>query len=131
MSVQPAQIFPLESSDNSWRNEIFEFINDKLDEIILQSDMEKIEDITGPIFRNKSEILGQMVLGLIKKKHGELLNQEYCDCPMCGKRLKAWNQKVKRTVESLGGRFDLYRPYFYCKGCQTGFYPLDEAFGLS
>jgi hypothetical protein len=31
----------------------------------------------------------------------------------------------------MGGSFDLYRPYFYCKKCNTGFYPLDEALGLS
>ena len=131
MAAQTAHLFPLENADNKWRNEIFEFLNRKLDEIILQSDMEKIEDITGAIFRNKSEILGQLALGLIKKNHSDLLNQEYCECPKCAKRLKAWNQKVKRTVESLGGCFDLYRPYFYCKACNTGFYPLDEALGLS
>ena len=131
MSAQAVQIFPVQSPDNTWREDVFEFLNNKLDEIILQNDMEKIEDITGAIFQNKSEILGQLALGLIKKNHSDLLNQEYCECPQCSKRLKAWNQKVKRTVESLGGRFDLYRPYFYCKSCQMGFYPLDEALGLS
>ena len=34
-------------------------------------------------------------------------------------------------IESLAGSFDLYRPYFYCKKCNSGFYPLDEALGLS
>ena len=43
----------------------------------------------------------------------------------------AWNKKVKRTIESLGGSLDLYRPYFYCKNCHQGFYPLDEALGLA
>ena len=93
--------------------------------------MNKIEDITNAIFQNKSEILGQMALGLIKQQHGDLLEQEYCDCPNCGKQTKAWNKKVKRKIESLAGSFDLYRPYFYCKKCNTGFYPLDEALGLS
>ena len=130
-AAQPVQLFPLENADDTWRDEIFEFLNKKLNEIILQSDMKKIEDITGAIFQNKSEILGQLVLGLIKKNHSDLLNQGYCECPKCGNQLRAWNKKVKRTIESLGGRFDLYRPYFYCKGCSTGFYPLDEALGLS
>jgi hypothetical protein len=38
---------------------------------------------------------------------------------------------VKRTIESLGGSLDLYRPYFYCKNCRQGLYPLDEALGLA
>jgi transposase len=131
MSAQPVQLFPVDNSNNAWRNEVFEFLNKKLDQIVEQTDMKKIEDITGAIFQNRSEILGQLTLGLIKKNYSELLNQEYCDCPICGKRLKAWNKKVKRTIESLGGSLDLYRPYFYCKNCHGGFYPLDEALGLA
>ena len=120
MPAQIVQAFPIDKSVNSWKEELFEFLNVRLDQIAEQSPMKKIEDITGPIFRNKSEILGQIVLGLIKKGHNHLLNQEYCNCPKCKKRIKAWNKKVKRTVESLGGRFDLYRPYFYCKDCGHG-----------
>ena len=131
MSAQTAQLFPIENSDNAWRDELFEILNEKIDQIIEQTDMEKIDDITGAIFRNKSEILGQFALGFIKKKHNHLLNQEYCECPLCGKRLKAWNKKVKRSIESLGGCLDIYRPYFYCKDCNHGFYPLDAAMGLA
>ena len=29
------------------------------------------------------------------------------------------------------GSIELERPYFYCKDCKYGFYPLDEALGLS
>lgn len=131
MSVCPVERLPHESSESSWRTEIFEFLNEKLDQLETESSMDKIEDITGAIFQNKSEILGRMTLGLIKNRYGDLLEQEYYDCPTCGKRIKAWNKKVKRKVESLGGSFDLYRPYFYCRSCNAGFYPLDEALGLS
>lgn len=131
MPAQVVQAFPIDKPSNPWKDELFEFLNVRLDQIAEQSPMEKIEDITGPIFRNKSEILGQFVLGFIKKKHNHLLNQEYCNCPKCNKKLKAWNKKVKRTIESLGGCLDLYRPYFYCKNCNHGFYPLDAALGLA
>ncbi len=131
MSAQVVKAFPIENSDNSWKKEVLEFIDKRLDQIAEQATMEKIEDITGAIFRNKSEILGQMTLGFIKKKYGHLLNQQYCNCPKCNKRIKAWNKNAKRTIESLGGCLDLYRPYFYCKDCKCGFYPLDEALGLA
>ena len=77
MRAQAVPLFPSENPDNTWRNEIFEFLNRKLDEIILQNDMKKIEDISGAIFQNKSNILGQLVHGLIKKNHSGLLDQEY------------------------------------------------------
>ena len=131
MPAQVLNVFPTGNGDHSWREELFEFLNNRIDQILEQTQMEKIEDITGAVFCNKSEILGQFVLGFIKKKHPDLLSQEYCNCPKCHKQLKAWNKKAKRTVESLGGRLDLYRPYFYCKNCNHGFYPLDEALGLA
>lgn len=131
MSSQAAKVFPIDNTANIWKDELFEYLDLRLDQIAERMPMNKIEDITDSIFRNKSEILGQIALGFIKKNHSDLLDQEYCDCPKCNKKLKAWNKKAKRTVESLGGCFDLYRPYFYCKNCSFGFYPLDEALGLA
>ncbi len=131
MSSQVAHAFPIDNANNSWKEDVLEFLSQRLDQIAEQTTMEKLEDITGPIFRNKSEILGQITLGFIKKNHSHLLDQEYCNCPKCNKKIKAWNKKVKRTIESLGGCFDLYRPYFYCKKCGYGFYPLDAALGLA
>ena len=69
-SFGAAHLLPHESNENSWRTEYFEFLNEKLDQIESEISMDKIEDITNTIFQNKSEILGQMALGLIKRKHG-------------------------------------------------------------
>jgi len=126
-----AQIIPINNSDNAWRDEFIEFINQKMECTVKENDMEKIEDFTNTVFRSKSEILGQLTLSFIKKEHGHLFEQEYCNCPVCRKLLKCWNKEAKREVESLGGRFDLYRPYFYCRTCGKGFYPLDKALGLA
>ncbi len=131
MATQATQIFPINNFDNAWRDDFFIFLNDKIDKMIEETTMEKIEDFTGAVFNNKSEILGQLTLGFIKKKYGHFFDQEYCDCPLCAKKVKCWNKEAKRKVESLGGNFDLYRPYFYCKKCGKGFYPLDEAMGLA
>ena len=79
------QHLPHESSESSWRTEVFQFLNEKLDQLETKSSMDKTEDITGTIFQNKSEILGRMTLGLIKNRYGDLLEQEYYDCPTCGK----------------------------------------------
>ena len=38
---------------------------------------------------------------------------------------------MKREITTLVGPVVLYRPYFYCHACRCGFYPLDEALGLS
>lgn len=131
MLSQTECVFSMPSSINTWRAEIFQSLDIKLDQIIEENNMETIDEITGAIFRNKSEILGELTLGLIKRKYSHLLDQECFNCPICGKSLKSWNKKVKRSIESLGGSMDIYRPYFYCKGCNEGFYPLDKALGLA
>lgn len=66
----------------------------------------------------------------IENKHSGLLDQEYAKCPICGKVHKS-RGKVKCKLEVRVGGFDLYSPYFYCKNCQKGWYPLDEALNLA
>ena len=67
-----AQIVPLPST-NQWRDELLENFNNQLDKLqILNS--AKIEDITNSIFNLKSELLGNITLGLIKKDYN-------CTCP--------------------------------------------------
>ncbi len=128
-------VFPTISQDNraarrDWRAEYFGFLNDLLDKMQGESGMEKLWDITRIMVENKSEVLGQLTLAFVKRKYGELMEQEYCDCPKCKKKLKS-RGKHKREVETHLGGFSLVRPYFYCVDCHLGFYPLDEALGLS
>jgi hypothetical protein len=92
--------------------------------------MAKLSDITSTLFRHKGDILGQMVLAFIEERHSALLDQEYCHCPKCKRALKR-RGKPKRAVETMAGKFELARPYFYSTHCSLGMYPLDEALGLS
>ena len=103
-------------------------MNDVLDKMEDGCQMEKLWDITQAIVENKSGMLGQLTLAFVKRKYGGLMEQEYCNCPKCKKKLK-FRGKHKREVETHFGRFSLLRPYFYCVDCHLGFYPLDEALG--
>ena len=93
--------------------------------------MESMDDISRSLFENRSDIMGQAALALIERKFGHLLDQQHCQCPHCLRRITAKSEKVKREIQVLVGTVALYRPYFYCNSCQFGFYPLDEALGLS
>ncbi|MCP4553141.1 MAG: ISKra4 family transposase, partial [Bacteroidetes bacterium] len=114
-----------------WKSEFLFFISNRLDEMERDSPMESMDDISKTLFENRSDIMGHAALALIEKKFGHLLDQEYCQCPHCNRRVKAKPEKVKREIMTLIGSVELYRPYFYCKPCGYGFYPLDEALGLS
>jgi hypothetical protein len=126
-----AAIKPQTVGVEDWKSEFLSFVANRLDEIEKDVPMESITDISKSLFQNRSAIMGQAALALIEKKFGYLLDQEYCGCPLCSRRIKAKPDKVRREIETVIGPVTLYRPYFYCRTCAFGFYPLDEALGLS
>ena len=131
-----AQVIPMIGNkalcgvEEDWKDRFLAFVGMCLDRLLKETCMDKLSDITTTVFSHKADILGQMVLAFIRKRHGALLEQERCDCPECGGTLKRRGMH-KRRVETLAGSFELERPYFYCTRCSLGLYPLDEALGLS
>lgn len=115
----------------NWKSTFLSFVSNRLDQIEKDNSMESITDISKSLFLNRSEIMGQAALAIIEKKYGYLLEQQYCQCPKCHQKTRAKSEKVKRDIDTLVGPVTLYRPYFYCRSCGFGFYPLDEALGLS
>jgi len=49
-------------------------------------------------------------------------------CP-CGGSAR-YRKRVSRELTTRHGTLTLWRPYYYCAGCQEGFAPLDHALGL-
>ncbi len=50
-------------------------------------------------------------------------------CSSCG-RLMSYKGDQVRQLETRVGRISLRRGYYYCRPCQHGCYPLDEALGI-
>lgn len=119
----------LESSEN-WRSLFYDFLDTRLDKIEEEYSMEDLGEISKAVFQERSEILGRMILGLLERRFGPLLNQQKCEGPQCGKSMQSQG-KLARNIQTLAGQFELNRPYFYCRACRLGYYPLDEALGLS
>jgi hypothetical protein len=86
--------------------------------------------ITEGIRRQREELMGKVAREWIEKEYASYLDQEYANCPICGKWLKR-QDVCQRTLETMIGQITIHRPYFYCCVCRHGFYPLDEVLGLS
>jgi hypothetical protein len=129
-----AQVLPMFDArleeQEDWTVRCVALLSRQLEEILKGLSMYKILDISSAIFSRKADILGQMLLALIQKCHGTLLEQEQCICPQCKRVLKRRGMH-KRSVETMAGAIELERPYFYCAHCSLGIYPLDEALELS
>ena len=126
-----AAIQTISPGSENWKSNLLSFISNRLDQIEKDESMESITDISKSLFTNRSEIMGQAALALIEKQYGHLFEQENSKCPHCHKQIKAKSKKVKREIDTLVGPVTLYRPYFYCRACGFGFYPLDDALRLS
>ena len=87
-------------------------------------------EITEAVSQERSGLTAALVEAFVERRHRPLLAQEEAACPKCERVLSARPSR-SRTVETLLGPVTLERPYFYCVGCEYGFYPLDEALGLS
>jgi Uncharacterised protein family (UPF0236) len=131
-----AQVIPmfgnaaLRDGQEDWKARFLSFVSLLLEELVEGFSMNKLSEITSTLFSRKADLLGQMVLTFIRKRHGALLEQEQCHCPECNRVLKRRGMH-KRPVETLMGSFELERPYFYCTHCSLGLYPVDEALELS
>ena len=118
------------TNPQDWKSGFLSFAAERLEQIERDGRMDSLDDISKSLFKNRSDIMGQAALALIERKFGHLLDQQHCQCPHCHRRLKA-RKKIEREVQMLIGTITLHRPYFYCHHCHYGFFPLDEALGLS
>jgi hypothetical protein len=85
--------------------------------------------VTETVWHLRQELTGCLTETIIAHAHvGEATRHQTC-CPQCHRLVKA-RDLVPRTVETMVGAVQIARPYFYCRACRLGVYPLDEALGL-
>ena len=86
--------------------------------------------MTERVRQERATLTASVVQAYVERRYGSYLQQAYALCPGCGVSLRARKPRPRR-VDTLVGSISLERPYFYCPACRKGFYPLDQALGLS
>jgi hypothetical protein len=81
------------------------------------------------IWRLRQPLTASVARTLVEHHHQEEQRRTHLHCATCERLLRA-RPGVPRTAQTLGGDIELERPYFYCRHCQCGRYPLDETLGL-
>ena len=67
---------------------------------------------------------------IIEQTHQAEREQQSLRCARCTRLLNA-RPPVSRTARTLVGDVEIERPYFYCRSCHLGTYPLDAVLGLN
>lgn len=134
-SVISLEIFRDQQAEQTFRSRVHQYVDAFLDRWEARMSSQEVPSpsllhLTQAVRQERATLTGAMVGAYVEKDYGAYLHQEYAPCPVCGVLLKARPSR-SRTVETLIGCVTLQRPYFYCVACARGFYPLDEALGLS
>ena len=88
-----------------------------------------LAQVTETIWALRQQLTSDVAQTIIEHTHQEEQRRTSLQCATCMHRLRARPQ-VSRTVETLIGEIEVHRPYFYCRHCHRGGYPLDEVLEL-
>jgi Uncharacterised protein family (UPF0236) len=88
-----------------------------------------IHQVSETIWGLRQPLTASVAQTIVEHRHQAEHRRTSLHCATCERLLQA-RPPVRRTVETLAGAIELERPYFYCRQCQCGRYPLDEVLGL-
>ena len=89
-----------------------------------------LEELTHAVWEWRQELTGQLTATLLEQHFAAEQAQRQAPCPQCGRVLEA-RAVPTRIVETLVGKVEVARPYFYCVPCGHGFAPLEAVLGLA
>ena len=96
----------------------------------LQEPTPTLAQVTETVWNLRQELTGGLTETIVEHAHRGEATCQHTRCPQCARFLKA-RAPVSRTVETMVGSVQIERPYFYCRTCRCGVYPLDAALGLA
>lgn len=112
-------------------HEALDGLLDRLEALVAdESSLPSLYALSKAVREERTEFTGALVEAYVERRYAEYLQQGEALCPQCNRLLRARPAR-RRRVETLVGSVTVERPYFYCEACRHGFYPLDEALGLS
>jgi len=89
-----------------------------------------LPEVTATVWNVRQQLTGSIAETIVTHVHQSEHDRQQAPCPRCEGVLRA-HAFVCRTVDTLVGPVQVERPYFYCRSCHLGRYPLDEVLGLS
>jgi hypothetical protein len=89
-----------------------------------------LEQLTRTVWEHRQELTGRLTEVLVEQRFTAEQAQRQAPCPRCGRVVEV-RAVPSRTLETLVGKVEVARPYFYCVPCGHGFAPLEVDLGLA
>jgi hypothetical protein len=88
-----------------------------------------LAQVSETLWKLRQALTASVAQTMVEHTYQEELHRDSQRCTTCERLLQA-RPAVPRTVETMIGAIELVRPYFYCRHCHRGDYPLDAVLGL-
>ena len=114
------------------RQQLHEHFDRWLDELETQLPEPEatLAQVSETIWTLRQSLTAGVAQTIVEQTHRVEREQQGLRCATCDRLLKA-RPAVSRTARTLVGDVEIERPYFYCRSCHLGRYPLDAVLGLS
>jgi hypothetical protein len=113
------------------RQQLHERFDCWLDELgaLLIEPKPTLAQVSETIWALRQQLTSGVAQTILEHTHQDERHRQHLGCASCACLLRA-RPEVPRTVETMVGAIELERPYFSCRACRLGRYPLDEVLGL-
>ena len=87
-----------------------------------------LAQVSEMIWTLRQSLTASLAQTIVEQTHQAEREQQALRCATCARRVTT-RPAVSRTARTLVGAVDIERPYYYCRYCHLGTYPLDAVLG--
>jgi len=128
--VQLAQVRQ-QQEEERWREVGYRAIDEMVKKLTAESEGKSFEELSDLLRREGQAVTGALLEEVLRSRGARERSALTHVCEECGRTLSRQLQLHRRTIESRHGELAIERPYFYCRPCQRGYHPFDQALELA
>src|SRR5437870_3623762 len=120
-----------QQEEERWRAVGYRAIDEMIKKLTMESEGKSFEELSDLLRREGQAVTGALLAEVLRSRGARERSAVTHVCEECGRTLSRQRQIHRRTIESRHGEIAIERPYFYCRHCQRGYHPFDQALELA
>jgi hypothetical protein len=114
-----------------WREVGYRAMDEMIKKLSMTSAGKSFEELSDLVRQEGQAVTGALLGEVLRSRGAKELAAKTHVCEECGRTFMRQRQDHRRTIESRHGELELQRPYFYCRPCQRGYHPFDQALEIA
>ena len=117
--------------EERWRAVGYRASDEMRKKLSMASAGKNFEELSDLLRREGQAVTGALLGEVLRSRGAKELGAVPHVCEECGRTLARQRRLHRRTLESRHGEVEIERPYFYCRHCQRGAPPFDQALEIA